>query len=108
MEKWNLKALDLINNDSGNKKRFEIHIEGQTAFMDYMISKQHIIFLTHTEVPKALEGQGVGFALASKVLDFVRDSGLKMAPLCPFLAAYLKRHPEKADGILAPGYSVGK
>ncbi|NHF60268.1 N-acetyltransferase [Flavobacteriaceae bacterium TP-CH-4] len=107
MGKQNWEHIPLINNDSGDKKRFELKIDDQVAFTDYMISKQNIIYLTHTEVPNALEGQGVGSALVSKVLDHIKQTGLKMAPLCPFVAAYLKRHPEMADGLLAPGYSVG-
>tara|TARA_R110002167_G_scaffold65757_12_gene186037 strand:- start:329 stop:652 length:324 start_codon:yes stop_codon:yes gene_type:complete len=107
MDKQEINALELINNDAGSQKRFELHVNGHIAFMDYIISKQGIIYLTHTEVPKSLEGQGVGSTLVSKVLEYVRTAGLKMAPLCPFLAAYLKRHPGKADGLLALGYSVG-
>ena len=103
----NFAEQPLINNDAGTKKKFELHIEDQVAYIDYIINKQNVIYLTHTEVPSSLEGNGVGSALVSKTLDFIRESNLKMAPLCPFVAAYLKRHPEKAEGILAPGFSVG-
>lgn len=102
----NWDDLDLVNNDSDVKKKFELHIEGDVAYIDYMISKQDIIYLTHTEVPPQWEGKGVGSALISKTLDFIKESGLKMAPLCPFVAAYLKRHPERAEGMLARGYSI--
>jgi hypothetical protein len=107
MEKGKYGHLQLINNDAGEKKRFELVVDGHTAYMEYMLSKQHIIYLTHTEVPVQLEGRGIGSAMASKVLDHIGESGLKLAPLCPFLAAYLKRHPERAKELLAPGYSVG-
>ncbi len=99
--------LHLIDNNEGEKKRFELKIEDSIAFIDYMISKKGIIYLTHTEVPTALEGEGVGSALVGKVLDFVGTTDYKMAPLCPFVAAYLKRHPEMAKDLLAPGYSIG-
>ncbi len=102
----NYTEIPLTNNTSGTKNRFEIHVNGHTAFMEYLISNQQIIYLTHTEVPRQLEGQGVGSALASKVLAHLRREALRMAPLCPFLAAYLKRHPEEAEGLLAPGYSI--
>jgi hypothetical protein len=107
LEKEILKKLPLINNDGGDKKRFELKVGDHIAFMDYILSKQNIIYLTHTEVPQALEGKGVGSALVSKVLDHIKERQLKMAPLCPFLAAYLKRHPEMAKDILAPGYAIG-
>ncbi|MGJ8735720.1 GNAT family N-acetyltransferase [Zobellia laminariae] len=93
-------------NKKGDKGRFEIEIDGQIAFMEYMISKKDIIYLTHTEVPTSLEGQGVGSALVSKVFQFIADSGMKMAPLCPFVAAYIKRHPEAGKAILAEGYFI--
>ncbi|NNE77227.1 MAG: N-acetyltransferase [Pricia sp.] len=75
--------------------------------MEYMRPREDKIFLTHTEVPQTLEGQGVGSALVSKVLDYIRKENVKMAPLCPFVAAYLKRHPDMAEDLLAPGYSIG-
>ncbi|QLG46737.1 GNAT family N-acetyltransferase [Costertonia aggregata] len=106
-KKTDWKSIPLLNNDSSAKKRFELHIDGQIAFLDYIISKKEIIYLTHTEVPKVLEGKGVGGALVSKVLEHIKEQEIKMAPLCPFVVVYLKRHPELAEGILAPGYSIG-
>ncbi|MEH6679954.1 MAG: GNAT family N-acetyltransferase [Sediminicola sp.] len=107
MDRIGFENIELIDNNKGDKKRFEIHVEGHIAFMEYMLSKQGIIYITHTEVPKQLEGKGIASALAGKVMDFIARSGLKLAPLCPFLASYLKRHPEKAKELLAPGYSIG-
>lgn len=88
------------------RNRFELNIDGHIAFTDFIRAKGDKIFLTHTEVPKDLEGQGVGSALVSKVLDYIRSNNLKLAPLCPFVAAYIKRHPETVKGLLADGYSV--
>jgi predicted GNAT family acetyltransferase len=50
-----------------------------------------------TEVPEALEGQGIGSALARGALDDVRAQGLQVIPLCPFVAAFIRRHPEYLD-----------
>ncbi|MGB5237288.1 MAG: GNAT family N-acetyltransferase [Flavobacteriaceae bacterium] len=107
MKQFSLENTLLINNQSGSKKRFELHVGDHIAFMDYILNKKGVIYLTHTEVPVALEGQGVGSAIVSKVLEYIRQEELKMAPLCPFLAAYLKKHPEAAKGLLAPGFSIG-
>ncbi|MGB5272221.1 MAG: N-acetyltransferase, partial [Eudoraea sp.] len=54
------EKLPLINNDLGQKKRFELLIEGETAFIEYIQAKNNIIYLTHTEVPRSLEGNGIG------------------------------------------------
>jgi predicted GNAT family acetyltransferase len=53
--------------------------------------------MVHTEIEPAFEGEGFGSALVSGALDDVRARGKRVRPLCPFVAAYVKRHPEYAD-----------
>jgi hypothetical protein len=96
--------IPLVQNQ--DKRRFEMEVENHIAFIEYIINKDNIMYLTHTEVPKALEGKGVGGSMVEKALNFVKDNGYTLAPLCPFVAAYLKRHPEW-QSILAKGYNVG-
>ncbi len=95
------------NNTDSAKKRFEFHTEGHIAFIEYILNKSGVIYLTHTEVPKALEGKGIGTELVQRTLEYIRKESWLVAPLCPFVAYYLKKHPEQAEGILAPGFSVG-
>lgn len=52
---------------------------------------------THTGVPPAYEGQGIASALVKEGLAYARKEGYKVVPLCSFVAAYIKRHPEYAD-----------
>lgn len=85
--------------DNIERKRFELTADGHTAFIEYMIMGGKI-FLTHTEVPKALEGKGIGSAIVKLALEETEARGLKLVPLCPFVAAYIKRHPEW-DRVLA-------
>lgn len=105
--KEELEKAELLTHTEGNQKRFELRLTGGAAYVEYLQNQQGVIYLTHTEVPQSLEGKGVGSALIKKVLAHVRAMGVKMAPLCPFVAAYLKRHPEAADGMLAPGFNIG-
>ena len=79
--------------DHPEKKRYEATIEGAIARIEYIKAKDKI-YLTHTEVPQALEGKGVGSKLVAKVLENIDQQGLTLVPLCPFVALYLKRHPE--------------
>ncbi|MFD0862650.1 (4Fe-4S)-binding protein [Sungkyunkwania multivorans] len=90
--------------DNEEKKRFEAEVKGKIAFIEYIRAKGSI-YLTHTEVPIELEGNGVGSALVREVLTRIDRSGEKLAPLCPFVAAYMKRHPEWKK-LLAEGYNV--
>lgn len=79
--------------DNPEKKRYEATVEGAMARIEY-IKAQDKIYLTHTEVPQALEGKGVGSKLVAKVIEDIDQQGLTLIPLCPFVALYLKRHPE--------------
>ncbi len=96
--------MELTINDNAERKRFETQVEGHTAIIEY-ISTKDTIYLTHTEVPQALGGKGVGSALVKGVLEMIEKEDLKIAPLCPFVAAYMKRHPEWKK-LLAKGYNV--
>ncbi|AWI25388.1 GNAT family N-acetyltransferase [Flavobacterium pallidum] len=87
------------------KKRFELKAEGHTAFIEYILTNDNTMFLTHTEVPTALEGKGVGSRIVEKALQYIADHDYKLAPLCPFVAKYLTRHTDWKS-LLAPGYNV--
>jgi predicted GNAT family acetyltransferase len=76
--------------------RFELTEQGETAIAAYVREGDAIVF-THTQVPPALEGQGVGSRLIAGALAQVRDAGLKVVPACSFVAGYVQRHPEAAD-----------
>jgi predicted GNAT family acetyltransferase len=52
--------------------------------------------LVHTDVEPAYEGQGLGSVLAKGALDDLRERGVRAVPLCPFVWAYIRRHPEYA------------
>ena len=76
--------------------RFERYLDGETAFTEYVIHNGAIV-LPHTVVPPAFEGKGVGSALAKAALGYAREHGLKVKPLCPFIARYITTHPEWQD-----------
>lgn len=61
--------------------------------------RQHdgVLLLTHTEVPVALEGRGLAAALVQATLDWARAQGLRVRPLCSYVAAYMRRHPQTQD-----------
>jgi uncharacterized protein len=56
-----------------------------------------VVVLIHTEVEPAFEGQGLGARLVAGALEDLRARGLKLVPQCPFVRAYLRRHPDQAD-----------
>jgi uncharacterized protein len=90
---------DRVVIDNAERKRFELQVGELIAIAEYIPGHDTITF-THTEVPQALEGQGVGSALVKGALEQVRQRAWKVAPMCPFVAAYIKRHPEYQDLVL--------
>ena len=70
--------------------------EELAGFIDYRLVRGRLIFV-HTEVDPAFEGRGIGARLAASALDDVRARGLTFSVKCPFIAAYLQRHPEYED-----------
>jgi hypothetical protein len=82
--------------DNAALHRFEIEVDGVTAFSVYRRSVGVVTFI-HTEVPEALAGKGVGSKLVQGALDMVRARGEKVIAECPFIAAYIKKHSELQD-----------
>lgn len=83
----------MVRDDSENA-RYVVEVDGELAgFVDYRIKGDRNL-LVHTEIFPSFEGRGLGSKLAAGALDDVRASGRIVVPYCPFIAAYIKRHPE--------------
>ncbi len=94
----NAEANTVRRNDDRN--RYELTVDGQMAVCEFNRLTNAVMF-THTEVPEKLEGQGVGSTLVRGALDDVRAQGLQVIPLCPFVAAFIRRHREYMN-IVSP------
>ena len=87
--------MSAVRHNAANH-RFELDVDGGQAFAFYRLADGVMTF-THTEVPAALRGRGIGSRMMRGVLESVRALGFKVVPLCPFVAHYIDRHPEFAD-----------
>jgi uncharacterized protein len=85
---------DVRNNPAQN--RFELDVDGHQAVAYYRMTPGVITFI-HTEVPQELSGRGIGTKLIRSALDTVRAQGLKVVPQCPFVSAFMGKHPEYND-----------
>jgi predicted GNAT family acetyltransferase len=74
------------------------------GFSQYVVRDDAYVFF-HTEVDSAFEGQGIGGLIAAGVMDFVRDSGRRIVPQCPFIRRYMRKQPDTHD-LLAEGASL--
>ncbi|MDH6353966.1 putative GNAT family acetyltransferase [Dysgonomonas sp. PH5-45] len=87
-----MENYELIDNIAGNQ--YEFHVGEYLAKIEYIKTQKGEIYLTHTEVPIVLEGQGIGSQLVEKTLTDIEKKGLRLVPLCPFVAGYIRKHPE--------------
>lgn len=89
--------------DNPLEHRYEILVDGRVAGFAAYVDRpggegggQRRVFV-HTEIDDSFEGQGLGTVLVTGALADVRASGRRAVAVCPFVAAYVKRHPEEAD-----------
>jgi predicted GNAT family acetyltransferase len=85
---------EVVNNAA--KQRYELAVDGHIAATYYEIAGNVITF-EHTEVPPELGGKGIGSTLIKGALDQVRSAGLKVIAECPFVKAYIDKHPDYGD-----------
>lgn len=95
-------AAEITVADRPEEARYELTVDGERAgFLTYRVSED-VIWMLHAEVDPAREGQGLGSRLVRGTLDDARRRGLSVRPVCPFVAAYIDRHPDYAD-LVASG-----
>ena len=81
-----------LKNDT-DRQQYYFDLDEGRPHIDYK-RKDDRIYLVHTEVPTTLEGKGIGSALVRLTLEDIELKKLQLVPLCPFVAAYIERHPE--------------
>ena len=86
--------------DHPERNRYELAVDGEVAFLSYRRRDDHVL-LSHTEVPDAFRGRGYGSVLARHALDAARKANLQVIVKCPFVTAWLRRHHEYDDIIVA-------
>jgi uncharacterized protein len=85
---------DIVDNKADH--RFELVVDGHLAAAYYKVEGSVITFV-HTEVPPELGGKGVGSRLVQAALDRVRSEGMTVIAECPFVKAWIGKHPEYKD-----------
>ncbi len=92
-----MTALAATVRDNDTAHRYELLLDGEVVGELVYRKRGDVVTLIHTEVAAQLEGRGLGEQLVAGALDDIRDAGLRIVPVCPFVGAYLRRHPEDVD-----------
>jgi predicted GNAT family acetyltransferase len=81
--------------DNPGEQRYELWLDDRLGGeIRYAARDDGAVVLIHTEIDRDLEGQGLGNVLVQGALDALRERGIEYVPLCPFVRAYLRRHPQ--------------
>ncbi|MBE7217270.1 MAG: N-acetyltransferase [Caulobacteraceae bacterium] len=82
--------------DNAARSRFELEEDGRLAYADYR-REGDVLVIPHVFADPALRGRGAAGRLMAGVARAARDGGLKIMPVCPYAATWMRRHPETAD-----------
>jgi uncharacterized protein len=88
-----MSEIQLKLNDAGRGAFFIDRDGEQVAEMEIAIKDGNLI-VYHTEVAETLKGQGIASALLANMVDYAKKNNLKVTPLCAYVLAQFKRHPE--------------
>ena len=87
----NLEALEVIHN--ADERRFETWIDGYLSKLDYIQDGKNFV-ITHVGVSPELRGQGIAGKITQVGLEYAKENGLRVVPMCSYAAAYIRKHPE--------------
>lgn len=88
--------MDVVNNAHLN--RFETEVEGGIGFLRYRLEIDTMSLL-YVEVPYQARGHGIAAELTRTALEFAKERRLRVVPVCSYVVAYLRRHPDDSDMI---------
>lgn len=86
------ETMGLVKNDK--ERRFEMKLNGKSAYIEFFQIDNSKIYLTHTKVPEDYRGQGYGKQLVKKALDLISELNMSIVPHCSFISNYIKKNPK--------------
>ena len=98
-ENNDLDGLEVTKNEE--RERFEARVDGKLTVVEYQMLSEDVIDFVHTEVPEELQGRGIADHMAHEVLEYAREHRLEVVPQCPYVADYIRRHPEYQQLVYA-------
>lgn len=90
--------MEIKRDDNGKKGQFSATINDKAAgLMTYTWASEHKFIIDHTEVSPDFSGQGIGRKLVMAAVEFARENGLQIMPLCPYAKSVFEKTPGIAD-----------
>ncbi len=89
-----MEDVKLKLDEKGHGHFYILDQEEEIAEMEISIAESNLT-VYHTEVLPKAEGKGLAKVLLATMVDYARKNALKVIPLCPYVHAQFKRHPEE-------------
>lgn len=89
--------MTAVVKDNPAEERFEVYDGDELAGSLYYEQRGEALALIHTEIEPAFNGRGLGSVLVRRTLEQLRERGVKLIPLCPFVRSWMEKHPEYDD-----------
>jgi uncharacterized protein len=83
--------------DNPSELQYELHVDDALAGVIRYRRQPGAVVLVHTDLEPRFEGEGLGSRLVQGALDDIRAHGSEVVPICPFVAAFIRQHPEYSD-----------
>ena len=80
--------------DDTERRRFELHVEGELAALVTYGRNDEMLALTHTETEPGFEGKGYAKKIVAHVIGVAQENDLAVLPFCPFVKHYMLERPE--------------
>lgn len=90
---------DITRTRDGAKGALVRIVDGHRTELTYSVVSPALVIADHTDVPEALRGTGAGLVLVTELVRLARDEGFRILPLCPFVNAQRRKHPDWADAF---------
>ena len=90
------ETIELEHNNQ--KGTFYFKVDNKTeAKMTFVFAGATQIIIDHTEVNPGNNGKGFGKKMILKAVEFARENGITILPLCPFAKSVFDKTPEYKD-----------
>ncbi len=93
--------FEIIRESNAGHGRFVIFKDGEEAELTFTLRGPGVVSADHTGVPDSFRGTGAGKALVEALIADAKANGYRILPLCSFVEAQRRRHPEWADLFVA-------
>ena len=97
--------IDIVKEEGSNGHgRYVARIAGLEgeAELTFTHRSPNLVSADHTGAPESLRGTGIAAALVARLVEDARQSGFRILPLCPYVRAQYRRHPEWRDVMTLP------